>query len=88
MNFQLRRFVHDVRQYLTAETLMMSIIMLFLVILNAVGIYIAIERRSRGAAAGLIPAPADAEPEAPRKRALPARNKVALQVVPPSSGRD
>lgn len=70
MNFQLRRFIHSARQYLTFEVFMMIVMLLTLAYLNAVGLYCAyvkIERRSRGAAAGLTPAPADAEPEAPRK---------------------
>lgn len=70
MNFQLRRFIHGARQYLTFETFMMSMILLILAMMTSLGLYSArmkCERISRGAAAGLTPAPADAEPEAPRK---------------------
>lgn len=70
MNFQLRRFAHDVRRYLTFDVLAMIMILLFLVTLHAAGcyrVYMKLKMRdSRGAAAGLIPAPA-AEPEAPRR---------------------
>ena len=69
MNFQLRRFIHSARQYLTLEVLIVIAMLLTLAALNVWGLCIAyekLERRSRGAATGSVPAPA-AEPGAPRR---------------------
>lgn len=65
MNFQLRRFIHSARRYLTPEVIIASMMLLILAVLNAVGLYSAyvkLERNSRGAAAGSVLAP-----EAPRR---------------------
>ena len=72
MNFQLRRFIHDARQYITFDVFMALAIMAFLATLTSLGIYCAWEKIERkriscGAATGLTPAPADAGPRAPRK---------------------
>ena len=70
MNFQLRRFIHNTRQYITFETFMMSMVLLLLVVMTTWGLcsaYKKYERLSRSVATGLTPAPADAEPKALRK---------------------
>lgn len=72
MNFRFRRLLRDARQLVTFETFMMLVMLLFLTAMNAWGCYNMWKKTERkriscGAAAGLTPAPADAEPEAPRK---------------------
>ena len=72
MNFQLRRFIHNARQSLEFDVVLSLMILAFLAMLTSLGIYCAWEKIERkriscGAATGLTPAPADAEPEAPRK---------------------
>ena len=71
MNFQLSRFIHDTKQYIAFDVVIMLVIMVFLAMLTSLGIYCAWDqikhtRISRGAAAGLTPAPTDAELKAPR----------------------